>query len=51
MANSADRNKPLFIGFNISAKFSYRADNNNIKNEHISADTDMVADIFCIPNI
>jgi len=40
----------LFIAFNISANFSYWADNDNIK-INISADSDMVADTSCIPNI
>jgi len=45
---SAERNNPLFIGFNISAKFSYPDNNGNIKNDHIP-DTNMVADILCVP--
>ena len=36
---SAGGNNPLIIGFNITAKSSYQAD--NIKNEHVSADTDI----------
>jgi len=28
-------NNPLFIGFNMSGKFSYQADNDNIKNGYI----------------
>ncbi len=45
----SEGNTTLFIGFKILAKFSYQADNS--KNEHLSADTDMVADISCIPKI
>ncbi len=33
-----------------SVKFSYRADTDNRK-KLLSADTDMVADILCIPNL
>jgi len=47
MANSAHLK---CIGFNVSAKFYYQANNDNIKNEHISTHTDMVADISCIPS-
>ncbi len=36
------------MGFKISAKFSYQADTDNSKNEHLSPDTDIVADILCI---
>ncbi len=42
-------NNELFIGFNISAKFSYRVNNDNSKNVHLSADTDILVDILCIP--
>ncbi len=35
----------------ISASFSYQADTDNRKNGHLSADTDMVADISCIPSV
>lgn len=40
----------FFISFNLLAKFSYWADNSNIKNKHISADTNMVADMSYIPS-
>ncbi len=39
----------LFIGLKISAKFSYRADTDNRKNGHLSVDTDIVANLLCIP--
>lgn len=39
----------IFIGFNILVKVSCKADNNNFKNEPVSADTDMVTHISCIP--
>ncbi len=47
----SEGNNVLFIGLNILAKCSHRADNDNRKKWHLSADTDMVADISCIPNI
>ncbi len=40
----SEGNNALFIGLKISAKFSYRADNRKM------SDTDMEADISCIPN-
>ena len=46
----SEGNNALFITFKISAKFSYRADTDNRKIEHLSADTNMVANISCIPS-
>ncbi len=39
-----------FIGLKISAKFSYRVNTDNRKNWHLSADTNMVANILFIPS-
>ncbi len=47
----SEGNNVLFIGLNILAKCSHRADNDNRKKWHLSTDTDIVADISCIPNI
>lgn len=36
---------------NLSARFYYQVDTDNIKNDHFSADTDMDDDLLCIPNL
>jgi len=41
----AEGNNLLFIS---SATFSYRPENDNIIKEHISADTDMVPDVYLV---
>ncbi len=47
---SVSEGNNAFIGLKISAKFSYRVDTDNRKNWHLSADTNMVANISCIPS-
>ncbi len=49
--NVSEGNNVLFIGLKILVKCSHRADNDNRKKWHLSTDTDIVADISCIPNI
>ncbi len=48
---SVSEGNALFIGLKMSAKFSYQADTDNRTSGHLLADTDMVADISCIPNL